>query len=178
MMLFLSVAPVLGLGLNVCTHVATYRYRFTKSMLKAVYAGFFVGLVSLIILNLYVLSELNLSVLENICQIFLSTATYAILSYGYFHFNNLGETARRIRILREFIESDGMSFGELLVKYNAKEMMHLRLGRLIRAGQIAVSPSGQVRLNAKFVLGMARLIVFLKIILLNKKTSEYVKKGL
>ena len=27
--------------------------------------------------------------------------TYGVLSFGYFHFINLGETARRIRIIRE-----------------------------------------------------------------------------
>lgn len=178
MRLLLSLAPVLGLSFNVCTHVATYRYRFTKSMLKAVYAGFFMGLLALIILNVCILSGLQQSLIEDACQILLSVVTYGILSYGYFHFNNLGETARRIRIMREFIESDGMSFEELLLKYNAKEMMRLRLGRLERAGQIIISEDGQVSLNANFVLGMARVIVLLKTILLRKNTSDYIKKGL
>jgi hypothetical protein len=177
-MLLFAIAPLLALAVNVIVHVSTYRFRFTKSMLRAVYTGFFLGLSSLFVLNIYLLWELNLPALENVSKVFLSISTYAILSYGYFHFNNLGETARRIRILREFIISDGMNFEELRGKYSSKEMMKLRLDRLVRAGQIVISEDGQIKLNGNLVLGMARVIVLLKIILLKKKTSEFVKRGL
>jgi hypothetical protein len=97
---------------------------------------------------------------------------YGSLGYCYFHFINLGETARRIRIMREIYESPtGLTKTEIAKKYNAPEMVEKRLSRLINTGQL-IEINGQLKLGKKTVLFMANILTTLKIIFLSK-SSEF-----
>lgn len=94
---------------------------------------------------------------------------YVALSYCYFHFNNLGETARRIRILRELKRSvSGLCFSELRDRYNAQMILQVRLSRLIEARQIRVS-EGRYVIAHPALLWSARFLVFLKALLLGRE---------
>ena len=93
---------------------------------------------------------------------------YGSLGYGYFHFLNLGETARRIRILRE-IESapEGLSHQEILQRYSAAAIVERRLGRLLTTGQIVLR-DGRYHVARKEVVRMARLVRLLRLSLLGR----------
>jgi hypothetical protein len=91
---------------------------------------------------------------------------YAGFCYVYFHWNNMGETARRIRMLRELAAApEGLTFEEMVERYSAQEILERRLERLSAAGQISetdgrlVLTSGTILLSARLV-GLAKQIIF------------------
>jgi len=91
---------------------------------------------------------------------------YASFCYVYFHWNNMGETARRIRMLRELAAApEGLTFDDMVSRYSAREILERRLERLSAAGQIRetdgrlVLTSTTVLLSARLV-GLAKLLIF------------------
>lgn len=65
---------------------------------------------------------------------------YFCFCYVYFHFNNMGETARRVRLLREMsVAARPLSLPEILERYGAGEVLGRRLVRLLDAGQVVQS---------------------------------------
>lgn len=91
---------------------------------------------------------------------------YAAFCYVYFHWNNMGETARRIRMLRELAAApEGLSVEDMVRRYSAREILERRLERLSAAGQIRESEgrlvltSSAVLLSAR-LMGLAKQIVF------------------
>jgi hypothetical protein len=81
----------------------------------------------------------------------------------------LGETARRVRILRELWESqDGLSVDELLMRYNASEIFGIRLQRMISNEQIQLR-NGRYYIGKPVMLYMAKAIVMMKLILLKRR---------
>lgn len=93
------------------------------------------------------------------------------MGYCYFHFINLGETARRIRILRELYDrKEGLSMEEIFKRYNAKEIFERRIARLINNGQI-IYKDGKYYIGKPIMLLMAKMIVTMKLILLREKSE-------
>ena len=83
---------------------------------------------------------------------------YAAFCYVYFHWNNMGETARRIRMLRELAAApEGLTFQDMVRRYSAREILARRLERLAAAGQIGES-NGRLLLTGSAVLMAARLV--------------------
>ena len=83
---------------------------------------------------------------------------YLTFCYVYFHWNNMGETARRIRMLRVLAAApDGMTFDEMVARYSAREILERRLERLTTAGQIR-EVEGRLILNSRTVLASAQLV--------------------
>ena len=94
-----------------------------------------------------------------------------MLGYCYFHFINLGETGRRIRIVRELLSADGLTLEELLRRYNTSDMVEIRLARLLNNGQIA-ERNGKLFINNQFLVKASQIMIFMKKIILGK-TSEF-----
>jgi hypothetical protein len=83
---------------------------------------------------------------------------YLAFCYVYFHWNNMGETARRVRLLRELHDApQGLTAAELQTRYPAQEIVEHRLRRLIEARQIAERDS-RLFLTSTAVLRSARLV--------------------
>ena len=96
---------------------------------------------------------------------------YLALYNGYFHFLNMGETARRIRILMELmISKDGLSLDEIFNHYNAQEIINRRLDRLIETKQI-IKRDNKYYINNSTMLFIAKSIDMLKLILLGRKSE-------
>ena len=69
---------------------------------------------------------------------FLCSGTVLLVCFAYvfFHFDNMGETARRIRLLWELYEyPTGLSTNQLLENYPPEEVFQRRVGRLLQAEQ-------------------------------------------
>ncbi len=87
---------------------------------------------------------------------------YALFCYVYFHWNNMGETARRIRMLRELAAApEGLTVQDMVRRYSAREILERRLERLSAAGQIG-EDGGRLHLTGSAVLTSARLVSFAK----------------
>jgi hypothetical protein len=98
--------------------------------------------------------------------------SYGLLSYCYFHFVNLGETARRIRLLREIASSkQGLTIEQILVRYNSKEMYQKRLARLTKSGQLKLNDQ-KAFLAGKQLLFSKKLLTMVKRALYGKSLCE------
>lgn len=87
----------------------------------------------------------------------------AYLSFAYFYvfgFYNLGESARRIRLLIELRGAGerGMTLNELLTAYNARMIVEARLERLLAAGQIVRRKDRYVVAHPHMLYGAKALV--------------------
>jgi hypothetical protein len=137
--------------------------------LRSVFEGFVGGYGAVLSIELSYCVSTKAELVECVGQMTLSTITYVAMAYGYFHFVNLGETARRVRIIRELWESpDGLSVNELLRRYNASEILRIRLQRMINNGQLK-ERDGRYYIGNPIMLYMAKAMVMMKIVLLGKR---------
>jgi hypothetical protein len=56
---------------------------------------------------------------------------YAAFAYTYFHFFNMSESARRIRILHEIHKAGSLTGGDIRSLYRSSDIIHVRLQRLV-----------------------------------------------
>ncbi len=160
--------PLIALAVNVISQILHYRIRPQSGLLKSIFWGFIAGLSALSLLEITGEKTALKDVAGNFLADFIA---YSALGYCYFHFINLGETARRTRILRELKESaGGLTLNEILSRYNAKEIIERRISRLIQTGQVKLD-NNKLFIGKPLVLIMARFLIFLKIILLGKKSE-------
>lgn len=168
--------PVVCLVINMLSQVLSVRCFPKIGLLKSVFIGFALGSLGLVLSAAFLSPEISLPMRERLADFTVQLITYAAFGYCYFHFLNLGETARRIRILRELSESNGgLTREQLLERYNAGQIIERRLARLLGNGQIILK-SGAYYIGSPVVLLMAKSLVFLKFILLGKK-SEFDRSG-
>ncbi|OGS08967.1 MAG: hypothetical protein A2270_04685 [Elusimicrobia bacterium RIFOXYA12_FULL_51_18] len=152
-----ALLPVFGLLINVFVQVALSRA--FSSLLRSIFAGFAAGLVPVICFSGFT-ARLPGDIL-----------CYGAFGYCYFHFLNLGETARRIRLVRELYERlEGLSEPEILRRYNSREILAVRMARLLKNGQI-LSHGGRYFTGKSAVLLMARMVTLAKIMVIGKKSE-------
>lgn len=97
--------------------------------------------------------------------------TYLLLTYCYaIGFFNLGESARRIRLLIELHGAGdrGMTVDEILAVYNARMIVEARLSRLVAGGQI-VERGARYFIKGRLMLYSAKGLALLKLVLLPEK---------
>lgn len=171
-MFYLHIAsPVVGLVINVATQIVGFRYVKGWGLLRWVFSGFVAGFAALLFVEMGYALTAHSGLLESIGEITLGAMTYSALGYCYFHFVNLGETARRIRILTELWESgDGLSRNEILERYDASHIVNVRLQRMINKKQIIVE-NGRYYIGKPIMLYMARAIVMMKLVLLRRRSE-------
>jgi hypothetical protein len=165
--------PIIGLSLNVIVQVLTCRYipATIFGLLKSVFLGFLFGFICVVLLEF---KFVKFSACGNIFLPLFITGllTYSSLGYCYFHFINLGETARRIRILRELYDSPGgLTMEELLKRYNAGDIFAVRIERLIANHQL-IYKGGRYYIGSRVMLLISKIVVAFKQLLLSK-TSEF-----
>ena len=101
------------------------------------------------------------------------TLAYLFLAYSYgFGFFNLGESARRVRLLIELHAAgeQGMTLGQVLTAYNARMIVEARLQRLLSAGQI-VERGGRYFMKRPWMLRVAKILVLLKRLFLGRESE-------
>jgi hypothetical protein len=105
----------------------------------------------------------------------MAVSLLAYLGFGYCYvigFFNIGESARRIRLLIELFAARGrgLTVPEVLAVYNAQMVLDARLYRLLVSGQIA-ERDGRYFLRRRAMLYGARALVLLKIVLLRRRAE-------
>jgi len=153
-----ALSPIAGLAVNCAAQVLLCRR--SGKLLNSVYRGFAGGAAA---------CALACGFGQELAP---ALVTYGALGYCYFHFINLGETARRIRIVRELAQAgeNGLTREELLARYNARTIVEARFARLLNNSQI-IEKSGRLFPGKPAVLYMAWTILLMKRILLGR-TSE------
>jgi hypothetical protein len=159
--------PVLGLAVNVFIQLLSVRLFPGLGILKSVFTGFTAGGLSVLSAEIY----LSGGGIDYLPMIIANIIIYGSLGYCYFHFINLGITARRIRVLRElYAAGGGLSLNELLKRYNAGDMISKRLDRLLGSGQI-VCRDDKYHIGKPVMLLMSKTIVAMKLIILGEKSE-------
>jgi hypothetical protein len=165
------LVPIIGLTMNVFVQVFGFRTLSGLTLLKSVIIGFVSGFVSVMTLEYYCVAVLSVSTSDVLSGFMTNLLIYTALGYCYFHFLNLGETARRIRILRELYEvSEGLSLEEILERYNAKHIVATRIRRLVHNGQV-VERYGRYYIGSPVMLFIARSITLLKLCIFGKRSE-------
>ena len=165
------INPVFGLAVNVLVQLISFRFILKSGLLKTVFLGFFAGLFFVLMIESYIFLATSAPFNDFFMKLIANFIAYASLGYCYFHFINLGETARRIRILREIYDSkDGLSMEDILQRYNAKEIVEKRIGRLLNNGQVLFK-NGKYYIGNPTLLMMSRIIVAMKLMLLGKRSE-------
>lgn len=163
----LALAPLAALAVNVLVQVAVFLLAPQRGLLRSELIGFVAGGVGLTLVHTFTGGVVQSSS-ETAALLVVNLLTYGALGYGYFHFANLGETARRVRIVRELSESpDGLTLEEILKRYNAREIFDRRLRRLIGTGQIVLR-DGRYYIASPVVTAMAGGVLLLKLLFLGK----------
>ena len=151
--------------------VITYRILLSSFLLKSIYAGFAAGFIYVAFYECYIFFTITTPLKQFFPVLMVNLLTYTSLGYCYFHFINLGVTARRVRILIELHESNkGLSTKEILSRYNARYIVEMRIRRLINSGQVIYS-NGRYYIDSPVLLLMAKTIITMKLILLGKKSE-------
>lgn len=163
--------PVIAICANISAQIFSYKYILIKKLLKSEYFGFLVGLTVLIILQIFAYQP---PLIERFALVCANLIIYLCFSYAYFCLINMGETARRIRLLRELYDTPvGLTKEKILKRYNAEEIINLRIVRLLNNGQIILR-NGRYYVGSPVMLIISRTIVFMKIIILGRD-SEFRK---
>ncbi len=97
-------------------------------------------------------------------SLFWTSAGYCLivhtaLAYTYFHFFNMSETARRIRLLYEIYHSGSLTAETINRLYRTSDVIHLRLKRLVDLKQL-VFRGGYYTINDRTLYRAARIVFF------------------
>ncbi len=164
--------PIIGLIANVFVQVFSFRLIPRIGMLKSIISGFTAGFLIVVFCEFYANLHGTARLVDYTAILLVNVIAYSALGYCYFHFINLGETARRIRILREIYDSGeaGLTMHEILQKYNVKEILEKRAGRLQNNKQIILK-EGKYFINSPIMFLIAKAIIMQKLVLLGKKSE-------
>ena len=123
-------------------------------------------LFGLIVLAVLLMSGSNAISSSSMWLVLLAVLTYINACYTFFHLNNMGETARRVRLVTEILEAGGrMDLEQLRQRYSSEEAIELRLVRLAAMGQITrwdgmiYQAGGAMRISALIVQFVKRLVL-------------------
>ena len=166
------VIPILGLTLNVLIQVSVSRLKPSLGLLRSVQVGFLTGLLGTMAadgLTTGLAAPLRWPDIASIMT--LNVIIYIALGYGYFHFVNLGQTARRVRLLWELYEADGgLTEEQIIRRYSARDIIDTRLGRMVATGQLFCQ-NGRYRVRRTTLLSMAKLILIMKRLILGRENE-------
>lgn len=167
----LIAAPIVGLAANASVQIVVCRLCGGKRLLRSVVLGFLTGITVAAAWAGLLAGRMDCSATDICIQAMIASLTTAMLGYCYSHFINLGETARRVRILYEFVEAQRpLSKAEILERYNAREMVEKRLERLLSTGQV-IERDGHFVLRDRTVLRMAQIMELIRSVLGMRRTT-------
>lgn len=161
----IALAPLAALAANVAAQIAAFRLHRRGGLLRSELIGFAAGGAVLALVHASAAGP-PLPPGEAGALFAANLLCYGALGYGYFHFGNLGETARRVRIVRELLEAPGgLTLEQIVQRYDAREIFDRRLARLTGTGQIVLR-DGRYFIASPVLAAMARGVLLLKLLFL------------
>ena len=150
-------APVLGLAAYCIAQILVARASSGSSPYHSLKRGFIAGLLVAMALSGWGVASMAISPQDRVGYLTLNLLTYLALAFGYFNFVNLTVASLRIRLLEEIRESGGaLSADALKVTYNSREVVAIRLQRLIQGGHL-VEKDGRLHSGRLPFLIVARI---------------------
>lgn len=163
--------PILSIGFNIFFQVLLCKFLVKRSLLKTVYLGFTCGLLIFLMCEFITYRDFSGTWLP---LFIVNLIIYGCLSFSFFTFINMGETARRIRLLRELSNSpNGLTKEQILNSYSSKEIIDIRMKRLLGNGQVILRKDSYF-IGSPVMLFFSGVIIFMKLLILGKK-SEFDK---
>lgn len=101
---------------------------------------------------------------ELLASLSYAVIVYGLLAYSYFHVFNMGETARRVRMLVELTEHGEMKAEELRSFYNTGTMLERRIERLVSLGQLRPEGDRLVLSSRRLFLAAAVMNIWCSVI--------------
>jgi hypothetical protein len=98
--------------------------------------------------------------LEMLYMLLFAFLVFNSVAYAYFHFFNMSETARRIRMLLQIRQAGaaGLRVRELEREYSPQDMIEARLDRLVKMHQLALDAGGRYRVSGRVLLWAGRIM--------------------
>lgn len=92
------------------------------------------------------------------------------VAYAYFHFFNMSETARRIRMLLHIRQMgpSGLRIQELEREYSPQDMIEARLDRLVKMRQLVLDADGRYRVSGQVLLWAGRIMAWWRRLVLRR----------
>lgn len=172
-----AFAPVFAFAAGAFLQVLSCRSQKGDGLLRSVFTGFGAGAFVLFLFETGYICRSSGAAIDTFGRLAANAIIYLAFWNTYFHFLNMGETARRIRILRELYSAPGgLTLDEIISRYNAEEIIGRRLSRLVSSGQIALK-NGKYYIGSPFMLFAANGIMLLKTILFGKIDIDKPEKG-
>jgi len=171
--LLLALTPPIALGACIVAHVILSRTLPGLSRPRGIVLSVGAAAVAVVGLALFGPAErlaVGVGPLE-LAVVWL--LTYVLLAYCYvIGFFNLGESARRIRLLIDLHLAGrrGLTLDEILSTYNARMIVDVRLQRMVSGGQVR-ERDGAYFTASRVMLTAARLLVWLKIAYFGSRTE-------
>lgn len=164
--------PLGAFAVNVLALMVVLHISVRTEFVRAVVFAFGSGLAALLALELIGNPGLGEETLSAWVILVGDLTIYASLSYVFFNVVNIGESAIRVRILREIAKAGGtIGEPEFRSAYNEDIILKIRLDRWLKKGRI-VRKSGRWVLQSNGLLAIERVFWLMKIILV-RRTSEF-----
>ncbi len=162
----------IAMAINVFFQLLRFRCLKGCGLLESEYFGFTSGAIAMVLSEIFVFLGGNCKTAELLSFTIVNSAIYLSFAFFYFTFLNLGETGRRIRILRELYEAGGgLSEQEILSRYGAKEIVLKRIARLENHGQIVFKNGRYYIIGRPLMLLFAKIMLLMKIVILGKRSE-------
>lgn len=149
----------------VVLHIGIYRFWFKQNPPKSPQAfliKFILGMNVFLYLGIAVIAYQQKR-MEALFWMFLFGFIFSNgISYGYFHFFNMSETARRVRILLQIYSQKRLNVAELKDIYSPGDMVSFRIQRLLASGQIVHGADNRYRISSRFLLRVAFVIEWVR----------------
>lgn len=131
------LAPVAGLAADCISQVLWARTARQSNPYTSLAVGILVGFAVATAATGIGLRTANLNAADSVALVMMNVAAYLALAFGYFNFVNLAIASLRIRLLCEIHDAGGsLPKTSLLAGYNTKEVIDLRLHRLVHGGHL------------------------------------------
>lgn len=163
------VAPLLGLAAYCIAQILIARSTPGRSPYYSLRFGCIGGLLVVMSVSGWGVGAMTISPGDRLGYVMLNLFTYLALAFGYFNFVNLTVASLRIRLLEEIRESGGaLPADALKAAYNSREVVAIRLQRLIQGGHL-VEKNGRLHSGRLPFLIVAKLFDILRWVVLGSE---------
>jgi len=169
---YFLASPVLALVVMVVVQAVVLHLRRGERFFGSVISGFLAGALVVVGLQAALLTVFPRDLDRWVLALVANPAIYAMLSYCFFNFINLGHASIRIRIFKECDERGGfISHEELRAVYDEELIKEARLQRLLEGGDVE-QINGRWKLINPRLVPVAKVVFGLKRFVL-RRASEF-----